>query len=149
MGPSFKFVSAIEDVFSNKKIGVIFPPEKCQTGRDMREVWPKTRLFRFFKKHFLIDFLYLPLQSFEPIWTCFFRPLRASLQFFTLPTFCVRVRHLGRKLFEKDGTAWILDLLNISDHFAFWTRPLSSPKYAHNGHMGICNEKKLGYLFLD
>ena len=24
------------------------------------------------------------------------------------------------------GTAWILDLLNISDHFAFWTRPLSS-----------------------
>ena len=24
------------------------------------------------------------------------------------------------------GTFWILDLLNILDHFAFWTRPLSS-----------------------
>ena len=33
---------------------------------------------------------------------------------------------LSHKLFEMVGTAWILDLLNISDHFAFWTRPLSS-----------------------
>ena len=37
-----------------------------------------------------------------------------------------RVRHFGHKLFEMVGSAWILDLLNISDHFAFWTRPLSS-----------------------
>ena len=30
-----------------------------------------------------------------------------------------RVRHFGHKLFEMVGSAWILDLLNISDHFAF------------------------------
>ena len=38
----------------------------------------------------------------------------------------LRPRHFVHKLFEMVGTAWILDLLNISDHFAFWTRPLSS-----------------------
>ena len=40
-------------------------------------------------------------------------------------TLVSRPRH-WHKLFEMVGTAWILDLLNISDHFAFWTRPLSS-----------------------
>ena len=34
-------------------------------------------------------------------------------------TLLLRIRHLGHKLFEMVGTAWILDLLNISDHFAF------------------------------
>ena len=33
---------------------------------------------------------------------------------------------LSHKLFEMVGRAWILDLHNISDHFAFWTRSLSS-----------------------
>ena len=31
----------------------------------------------------------------------------------------IRVCHFRHKLFEMVGTAWILDLLNISDHFAF------------------------------
>ena len=30
-----------------------------------------------------------------------------------------RPRHFSHKLFEMVETAWILDLLNISDHFAF------------------------------
>ena len=40
-------------------------------------------------------------------------------------TLVSRLRH-WHKLCEMVGTAWILDLLDISDHFAFLTMPLSS-----------------------
>ena len=38
----------------------------------------------------------------------------------------IRVWHSGHKLFEMVGRAWIIDLHNISEHFAFWARSLTS-----------------------
>ena len=38
----------------------------------------------------------------------------------------IRVSHFRHKLFEMVGRAWIIDLHNISEHFAFWARSLTS-----------------------
>ena len=46
MGPSIKFVLAIEDAFSNKKMGVnFFHQKKTKPGGGPRGVWKKTTLF--------------------------------------------------------------------------------------------------------